>query len=90
VGGGVKAPMDEILKACWLVFSGEMVALALIAMLASSMERGARFVLICAATMILNDALLFHYVGLSFPVYVTSVVAGLFLLGGLLQSKQGL
>ena len=39
---GMKAPLDAILRGCWLVFSGEMVALAVIAMVASRMGGGDR------------------------------------------------
>ena len=73
---------------CWLAFSGEMVALAVIAMVASAMAGGGRIVLICAATMFVNAGLVFHFVGLSFPVYVSSAVAVLFLAGGLMQGKH--
>jgi hypothetical protein len=84
----VKAPLDGIVRACWLVFSGEMLAIAAIAIVASGIERGGRIVLICAATMFLNGALLFHYVGLFFGVYVTLAVAILFLAGGGMQAKR--
>ena len=43
--------------------------------------------LICAATMIVNAVLLLHFVGPSFPVYVSATVAVLLLAGGLLQRK---
>jgi hypothetical protein len=88
VDSGMKAPLDVILKACWLAFSGEMVALAVIAMLASGMAGGGRMVLICSATMMANAALLLHFVGLSFPVYVSLIVAVFLLAGGWIQSKQ--
>ncbi len=88
VDGGMKAPLDAILKACWLVFSGEMVALAVIAMLASARTGGERFVLICAATMFVNAGLVLYFLGPSFPVYVSAVVAVFFLAGGLMQMKQ--
>jgi hypothetical protein len=88
VDGGMKAPLDVILKGCWLAFSGEMVALAVIAMVASGMAGGGRIVLICAATMIVNAALLLHFVGPSFPVYVSLTVAVFLLAGGWMQSKQ--
>jgi hypothetical protein len=68
VDSGMKAPLDAILKGCWLVFSGEMVALAVIAMVASALAGGGRFVLICAATMILNAGLLLYFVGPFFGV----------------------
>ena len=87
VDSGMKAPLDVILKGCWLAFSGEMVALAVIAMVASGMAGGGRIVLICAATMIVNAVLLLHFVGPAFPVYVSATVAVLLLAGGLLQSK---
>jgi hypothetical protein len=85
---GMKAPLDVILKGCWLVFSGEMVALAVIAVVASRLERGASIVLICAAAMIANAALLLHFMGPFFGVYVSAVVALFYLAGGGLQSKQ--
>ncbi|HKN76453.1 MAG TPA: hypothetical protein VJW94_14835 [Candidatus Acidoferrum sp.] len=88
VESGMKAPLDAILKGCWLVFSGEMLALAVIALMASAMPGGGRFVLICAATMIANAALLLHFVGLFFGVYVSVVVGLFFLAGGWLQIKQ--
>lgn len=84
----IKAPLDGIVRACWLVFSGEMVALAVIAMVASAMADGGRFILICAVTMFLNAGIVLHFLGPSFPVYVSSVVAVLFLAGGLMQAKQ--
>jgi hypothetical protein len=87
VDGGMKAPLDVILKGCWLAFSGEMVALAVIAMVASGMTGGGRIVLICAATMIVNAALLLYFVGPAFPVYVSLTVAVFLLAGGLMQSK---
>ena len=88
VESGMKAPLDAILKGCWLVFAGEMVALAVIAMVASRLEKGATIVLICAATMIANAVLLLHFVGLFFGVYVSAVVALFFLAGGGLQIKK--
>jgi len=87
VDSGMKAPLDVILKACWLAFSGEMVALAVIAMVASGMAGGGRIVLICAATMMVNAVLLLHFVGPGFPVYVSATVAAFLLAGGLMQSK---
>jgi hypothetical protein len=85
---GMKAPLDAILKGCWLAFSGEMMALAVIAVVASRLEKGGTIVLICAATMIANAALLLHFMGPFFGVYVSAVVALFFLGGGGLQSKQ--
>ena len=78
---GMKAPLDVVLKACWLAFGGEMVALAVIAMVASAMGGGGRIVLICAATMIVNATLLLYFLGPFVGVYV-SVVAAVFLLAG--------
>jgi hypothetical protein len=88
VESGMKAPLDVILKGCWLVFSGEMVALAVIAMMASGMAGGGRIVLLCAATMMANAMLLLHFIGPFFGVYVSVVVALFFLAGGWLQVKK--
>lgn len=85
---GMKAPLDGILKGCWLAFSGEMVGLALIAFVASGVARGGWVVLLCAATMIFNTGLLFHFVGPFIGVYISAVVGIFFLAGGLLQLKQ--
>jgi hypothetical protein len=85
---GWNGPLAQIVRACWLVFSGEMMALAVIAFLASTMERGGRFVLICAATMAADGALAFHYSGWSPPVYISAVIALIFLAGGWLQVKS--
>ncbi len=86
---GMKAPLDGILKGCWLVFSGEMVGLAIIALLASGLERGGRIVLLCAAAMIFDAGLLLHFVGPFIGVYISAGVGVFFLAGGLLQLKQG-
>jgi hypothetical protein len=88
VASGMKAPLDVILKGCWLVFSGEMVALAVIAVVASRLEKGGSIVLICAATMIANAALLLQFMGPFFGVYVSVFVALFFLAGGWMQIKQ--
>ena len=64
------------------------MALALIAFLASKMERGGRFVLICAATMVADGGLVFHYLGLVLPFYICVVIALMFLIGGSLQVKS--
>jgi hypothetical protein len=88
VQSGMKAPLDAILKGCWLAFSGEMAALAVIAVVASRLEKGGGIVLICAATMLANAALLLHFLGPFFGVYVSVVVALFFLAGGWLQTRQ--
>jgi hypothetical protein len=86
--GGVKAPLDVILKSCWLAFGGEMVALAVIALVASRLEKGGSIVLVCAATLLVNAGLLLHFMGLFFGVYVSVIVGVLYLSGGLMQMKQ--
>jgi len=85
--GGMKAPLDLLLKVNWLAFAGEMVALAVIAMLASAMAGGGRIVLICGATMFVNVGIVFHFGGLSISLYVSLVVAVLLLAGGWMQAK---
>jgi len=86
--GGVKAPLDAIVKASWLIFSVEMVMVAIMALVASRMERGGRIVLLCAAMMGANAVLVFHFVGLFIGVYAVSLVTILYAAGGWLQSKK--
>ena len=88
VASGMKAPLDAILKGCWLAFSGEMLALAVIAVVASGFGKGGRIVLLCGATMAANAGLLMYFMGPFFGVYVSAVVALFFLAGGWLQIKQ--
>ena len=84
---GLHGPLEGILKGCWLVFSGEMVALALITLLASFIQRGWRIVLLCGITMAFNAGLLIHFVGIATPIYITLFVALLWLAGAALQSR---
>ena len=81
------AQLASILKACWLAFSIEMVALALIAFVARSLDRGGSIVLLCAAATAANGFLLFHFLGPFIGVYLVAVVAMLFFVGGYLQVK---
>ena len=80
--------MDGILKASWLTFSVQFLALAVIAFLARDAERGARVVLLCAAFIALDDLICFYFLGPFIGVYLLSTVAVLFLIGGWLQAKQ--
>ncbi|HEY2544745.1 MAG TPA: hypothetical protein VGI46_01640 [Candidatus Acidoferrum sp.] len=86
--GGMKAPLDAILRGCWLTLSGEMVAVGVLAIVAIGIDKGARIVLICAAVMVFNVGVLLHFVGPFIGVYLTATVAVLFLAGGLSQLKQ--
>lgn len=85
---GLHGPLEGILKGCWLVFSGEMVGLGVITFLASFMQGGWRIVLLGAITMGFNAALLVHFVGVATPIYITLFVTVMWLVGGLLQSRQ--
>ncbi len=84
----VKPPLDGIVRACWLAFSGQMVATAVIAMVAGRTERGGQIVLLCAASTILNSALLLHFLGPFIGVYISAAVAVLFFVGGWMQTRQ--
>src|SRR5580692_817865 len=84
----MKARLDAILKGCWLAFSGEMIALAVIVAVASGLQKGGSIVLIAAATMIANALLLLHFMGPFVGVYVSVIVAFFFLAAGLLQIRQ--
>jgi hypothetical protein len=85
--GGMKAPLDVLLKVNWLAFAGEMVALAVIAMMASAMAGGGRIVLISGVTMLVNAGIVYYFGGLSIPLYLTLVVTVLLLAGGWMQAK---
>ncbi|MGB7284520.1 MAG: hypothetical protein WBE13_19805 [Candidatus Acidiferrum sp.] len=87
VGSGMKAPLDVMLKACWLGFGAEMLALAVIAVVASGLKESGRIVLLCAATMVLNAGLLLHFMGPFIGVYASAFVALLYLTGGWTQVK---
>ena len=84
---GMQGLAAGMFKGAQLVFGAEMLALAVIAFVASGMEKGARFVLICGATMALNAAILLWALGPVIPVDITIVLALMFLLGGSLQAK---
>lgn len=85
---GLHGPLEGILKGCWLVFSGEMVTLGVIAFVTSFMQGGGKIVLLCALTMAFNAGILMHFVGVSLPVYITFFVMLMFLIGGALQGKN--
>ena len=85
---GIKAPLDGIIKATWLGFSKEMMALAVIAFVASGIARGGWIVILCAIAMAANGLLLLHFLGPFIGVYMAVVVTALFLAGGWIQSKQ--
>lgn len=85
---GIQPPMDAILKASWLTFSVQFLALAVIAFLARDAERGGRVVLLCAAFIALDDLICLYFLGPFIGVYLLSTVTVLFLIGGWLQAKQ--
>ena len=79
--------LASVLKACWITFSVEMVALAVIAFVACSLDHGGSIVLLCAAANAANGFLLFHFLGPFIGVYLVAVVTLLFFVGGYLQVK---
>jgi hypothetical protein len=86
---GMRPPLDGIAKASWLNFSVELVAVAVIAFVASKKEHGGAIVLLCAACMGVTGFVLLRFLGPSFVgVYVTWAITVLFLLGGWMQVKQ--
>ena len=85
---GLHGPLEGILEGCWLLFSGEMVTLGVIAFVTSFRQDGGRIILLCAATMAFNAGLLVHFLGLVLPVYITLFVMIMFLVGGSLQGKN--
>ncbi len=84
----MQPPMDGILKASWLTFSVQFLALAVIAFLARDAERGGRMILLCAAFIALDAIILLYFLGPFIGLYLLSIVTVLFLIGGWLQTKQ--
>lgn len=84
----IPSPLDGILKASWLTFSVQFLALAVIAFLARKMERGGWIVLLCAAFLAVDAIILLCFLGPFVGVYLLAVVIALFLIGGWLQTKQ--
>lgn len=84
----VKAPLDGIASGSFLIFSGEMMAIAVIAFLASRIQNGARIVLICGLLMAVDAALLLKFVGVFSGVYICAVVMAMFLAGAFFQGKE--
>ena len=85
---GVKAPLDGLVKASWLIFSVEMIVVAIIAVVASRWPQGRAIVLLCAVMNAANGLLVWHFFGLFIGVYAVAVVAVLYLVGGLLQGSE--
>lgn len=84
----VQAPLDGIASGSFLIFSGEMVAIAMIAFLASRIQNGARIVLICGLVMAADAALLLKFVGVFSGVYICAVVMAMFLAGAFFQGRE--
>lgn len=84
----IKPPLGGIAKGSWLIFSGEMMAMAVIALVGSGIPRGERIVLLCGLVMALNAVLLVKFVGVFAGVYITVFVMILFLAGAYLQSRE--
>jgi len=85
---GLQPPMDGLLKAFWLTFSVQFIAIAIIAFVARDFERGARIVLLCAACLAFEALICFCFLGPFIGDYLISIVAVLFFIGGWLQAKQ--
>jgi hypothetical protein len=84
----IPVPLDGILKASWLTFSVQFLALAVIAFLARKMEHGGWIVLFCAAILAVDAIILLGLLGPFIGVYLLTVVTVLFLIGGWLQVKH--
>jgi len=85
---GIQPPLEGLLKALWLTFSVQFIAIAIITFVARDFERGSRIILLCAACLAIEVAITFHFLGPFIGGYLISVVALLFLIGGWLQFKQ--
>src|SRR5713226_2263415 len=87
-GSPPQAPMDVILKASWFFFALQWIFTAILAWIASSMNRGGRIVMLCAASTAATAALLFHFLGAFIGVYFMAAVTPLLAIGGYLQSRE--
>lgn len=83
----MSAVAASILKTCWLTFSVALIALAIIAFLARTMQGGGSLVLVCALASAANGLLMFHFLGPFIGVYLVVAVTLLLLVGGYLQMK---
>lgn len=84
----VKPPLDGIVRASWFIFSVEMVMIAVVAFVASGIERGGRIVVLSGVIMGANGVLLFHFLGPFIGVYAVSIVTILYLAGGWMQGGK--
>jgi len=75
------------LKTIWLGFSVQLIAVAIIAILARSFERGGGIVLFCASTVAVNGALMLFFLGPFIGFWMVVVDTLLLGLGGYLQVK---
>ena len=83
----IGAETAAILKTCWLAFSVELIALAIVAIMARSMERGASIVLFCAFAVAVNGGLMLAFLGPFIGFWMVAVDTLLLGLGGYLQLK---
>jgi hypothetical protein len=84
----IPAPLDGILKASWLTFSVQFLALAVIAFMARKIERGGWIVLLCALFTAINAIILLWFLGPFLGLYLLVVVTALRLIGGWLQARR--
>lgn len=84
----IPVPLDGVLKASWLTFSVQFLALAVIAFLARKMEHGGWLVLFCAAILAVDAIILLRFLGPFIGLYLLTVVTVLFLIGGWLQVRH--
>ena len=84
----VGSSVAGIVKALWLIFAAEGIGVAIIALLASTIERGGRILIMCGLIMAVNAVLLVKFLGLFVGVYVAIFVMLMFLAGGFLMGRQ--
>ncbi|HKV25355.1 MAG TPA: hypothetical protein VJN93_12245 [Candidatus Acidoferrum sp.] len=84
----VRPPLDGIARACWLLYSVQMVVLATIAFVASRLERGGRIVFLCGLMLALDGIVLLKFLGVFVGVYLTFAIMLLYFLGAFLQGRE--
>jgi hypothetical protein len=83
------AETAAILKTCWLVYSVELLSLAIIAFVARTKERGGTIVLICGAAVAASGLLMLYFLGPVIGVYLVCADAVPLVIGGYLQARTG-
>ncbi len=88
LASGLNADLVAALRALWLMFSAQLVVLAIVVILARSVPGGKRIVLACALIPAVDAALLLRFVGVFAGTLGLAMATVLLVLGGLLWQES--